>query len=109
MEDTIEICSGCGKMPRAIDHASGSFSCSRCGSRMTTRVHADDYERVAMELDQKFHQLIQKKRVEEAAGSPVEMRPSPKAKAAAKPVRIKPKARAKAPQKAAPAKKSRKK
>ncbi len=80
MEDTIEICSGCGKMPRAIDHASGSFMCSRCGSKTTTSVHADDYERVAMELDQRFHSTIQKQRVEAAASSPVEMKAPAKEK-----------------------------
>ncbi len=84
MEDTIEICSGCGKMPRAIDQAGGSFTCSRCGSRSTTQVHADDYEKVALELDQKFHRGIQKQRVEAAASSPVETRPKPKAATAKK-------------------------
>ncbi|MBU0533114.1 hypothetical protein KKB44_06495 [Candidatus Micrarchaeota archaeon] len=58
MEDTIEICSGCGKMPRPIDRMQGYFICSRCGNRSTIMVTADDYERIAMELDQKFHETI---------------------------------------------------
>lgn len=87
-------------MPRAIDHASGSFMCSRCGSRATTKVHADDYERVAMELDQNFHKLIQKQRVENAASSPVEMRPLPKRKGA-RPAGPAPRAKRKGAKKAA--------
>lgn len=77
MEDTIEICSGCGKMPRAIDHTTGQFICSRCGSRTTMYVTANDYEKVATELDQRFHQNMQKKKIEDAASAPVEL-PSPK-------------------------------
>jgi hypothetical protein len=102
MEDTIEICSGCGKMPRAIDHLSGSFICSRCGNRTTMHVNADNYEKVASELDTRFHQGIQKARVEAAASSPVEASPGKKAPAR-KPTR-------KAPAKKAgkPAKKARK-
>lgn len=65
MEDTIEICSGCGKMPRAIDKMEGYFICSRCGCRSTVMVSADDYERTAMDLDQKFHEkMIQTKTAE---------------------------------------------
>ncbi|MBD3210768.1 hypothetical protein GF318_05285 [Candidatus Micrarchaeota archaeon] len=60
MEDTIEICSGCGKMPRPIDRLQGFFVCSRCGNRSTVTVNTDDYERVAMELDQKFHEKLLK-------------------------------------------------
>ena len=79
MEDTIEICSGCGKMPRAIDHSSGVFVCSRCGNRTTMHVNTDNYEKVAAELDAKFHHHTQKTRVEAAASAPVEMRPKKKA------------------------------
>ena len=32
MEDTIEVCSKCGKMPRAIDLVDGFFRCTRCGN-----------------------------------------------------------------------------
>lgn len=83
MEDTIEICSGCGKMPRAIDNLSGSFTCSRCGNRATMFVTADDYEKVVTELDAKFHHIVQRKRIESAASSPVEMKAG-KAKKTAK-------------------------
>jgi hypothetical protein len=72
MEDTIEICSGCGKMPRAIDNTGGQFLCSRCGNRATMHVTADDYEKVVTDLDQRFHHNIQKKRIEEAASVPLE-------------------------------------
>lgn len=78
MDDTIEICSGCGKMPRAIDHASGAFVCSRCGNRSTMHVNTDNYEKVAAELDSKFHHHTQKARVEAAASAPVEMKPAKK-------------------------------
>lgn len=78
MEDAIEICSGCGKMPRAIDRMSGDFLCSRCGNRITLHVNADNYEKTATELDQKFHMVTQKQRIESAASSPVEMRKTAK-------------------------------
>ena len=75
MEDTIEICSGCGKMPRAMDAMSGSFVCSRCGNSSKVSVKADDYERIASELDRKFHAQTQKTRIEAAADHPVELSP----------------------------------
>lgn len=77
MEDTIDICSGCGKMPRSMDSMSGSFVCSRCGSNSTLSVKADDYERIASELDHKFHTGTQKSRIEAAASHPVELRKKP--------------------------------
>ncbi|MEW6748897.1 MAG: hypothetical protein AB1295_04285 [Candidatus Micrarchaeota archaeon] len=84
MEDTIEICSGCGKMPRAIDLAEGQFMCSRCGCTVTMAVSADEYERVVTELDQRFHMNSQKERIEAAASHPVEMKNNPR-KAVKKP------------------------
>ena len=95
MEDTIEICSGCGKMPRALDNLEGHFICSRCGNRQTMHVSGDNYEKVVTELDGKFHQAAQRKRIEAAASAPVELKkqgkshkPSKK-KAAAKPTKKK--------------------
>jgi hypothetical protein len=100
MEDTIEICSGCGKMPRAIDLLAGHFLCSRCGNRMTMHVSADNYEKVVTELDRKFHMVTQKKRIEAAASAPVELRRKPpKSKAGKKPSKPKKKAAAKKPAK----------
>ena len=84
MEDTIEICSGCGKMPRAIDLAEGYFMCSRCGSTTTMHVSADDYEKVVTELDQRFHMNSQKQRIEAAASHPVEVKKNPGRKKAVK-------------------------
>ena len=84
MEDTIEICSGCGKMPRAIDLAEGYFMCSRCGCTVTMQVSAEEYERVVTELDQRFHMNSQKQRIEAAASHPVEMKSNPGRKSAAK-------------------------
>ncbi|MEW6722913.1 MAG: hypothetical protein AB1324_06650 [Candidatus Micrarchaeota archaeon] len=78
MEDTIEVCTGCGKMPRAMDRSSGAFQCSRCGNRATMSVNTENYEKVATELDAKFHSATQKKRVEDAATHPVDMKPSRK-------------------------------
>jgi len=83
MEDTIEICTGCGKMPRAIDRMSGSFTCSRCGNKETMQVNADSYEKVASELDQKFHTNMLKEKVAAAADSPGYF-PKKKKKTAAK-------------------------
>jgi hypothetical protein len=71
MEDTIEVCSGCGKMPRAIDRMKGYFLCTRCGCRATIHVTSEDYERVVTELDQKFHQKIMKAKVAEVAKEPL--------------------------------------
>jgi len=64
MEDTIEICSGCGKMPRRIDFSEGYYSCSRCHSRATIKVGTNDYERVASELDRHFHERMMKEKAE---------------------------------------------
>jgi hypothetical protein len=58
MEDTIEICSKCGKMPRAIDQASGFFNCTRCGNNQLMSVKADDYETVATELDRDYQERV---------------------------------------------------
>jgi uncharacterized Zn finger protein (UPF0148 family) len=106
MEDTIEVCSGCGKMPRALDRMQGQFTCSRCGNKATIFVTAEDYEKVVTELDSKFHMHAQKKRVEAAASAPVEM---PKRAARAKKTAAKSKAsRTRAP-KSRTGRKSRKK
>lgn len=80
MDNTIEVCSGCGKMPRAIDNLTGSFACSRCGNKTIIPVTASDYEKVVTELDQRFHQNLQAKKIEEASKIPFEMpkRPRPK-------------------------------
>jgi len=71
MEDTIEICSGCGKMPRSLDHAAGSFVCSRCGNRATTHVSSENYEKVVVELDRNFHEKILKVKYQIAAAEPI--------------------------------------
>jgi hypothetical protein len=84
MEDTIEICSGCGKMPRMIDSSNGQFCCSRCGNRTTMHVTAANYETVVTELDQKYHQTSQQKRIEEALSTPVEIS-KPRAKPKSRP------------------------
>lgn len=79
MEDTIEICSGCGKMPRPIDSIGGSFVCSRCGNRSTMFVTGTDYERIVIELDEKFHQALQNKKIQEASKVPIKFK-TPKTK-----------------------------
>jgi hypothetical protein len=63
MEDTIEICSGCGKLPRPIDFLNGQFLCSRCGSAKSQMVHTDHYEETATALDAKFHRGIIESRI----------------------------------------------
>ncbi len=103
MDDTIEICSGCGKMPRAIDLTAGQFMCSRCGNRTTMHVSADNYEKVVTELDRRFHMSTQKARIEAAASAPVEMGRGAKKPAA----KAKRPARKKAPPKKAAKKKKR--
>jgi len=76
MEDTIEICSGCGKMPRSLDHAAGSFVCSRCGNRSTTHVSSDNYEKVVVELDRNFHEKILRVKYQIAAAEPIRAKKS---------------------------------
>lgn len=71
MEDTIEICAGCGKMPRSIDNSNGSFMCSRCGYRATTMVSGEQYEKIVTDLDKKFHERMLKSRFEAVAGEPL--------------------------------------
>ena len=104
MEDTIEICTGCGKMPRSIDNCGGTFVCSRCGNRSTMQVSGDNYEKIVTELDKKFHARILQTNFQAAAKEPViKAKKGAKAKAAKKVAR-KPVKKA-----AAPAKKKKKK
>jgi hypothetical protein len=72
MDDAIEICSGCGKMPRTIDLVEGRFVCTRCGNASTVHVKSDDYEKVATELDAKFHANVLKQKMESVASEPFE-------------------------------------
>jgi hypothetical protein len=81
MDDTIEICSGCGKMPRSIDKMNGYFLCTRCGNRATTEVNAEDYEKTVTELDQRFHDALLKQRIEAAAKEPIRFAKQKQAKA----------------------------
>ncbi len=88
MDDTIEICSGCGKMPRPLDSANGYFICSRCGNRATMVVDGKDYEKIVSDLDQKFHAKVQTDRVTSAMDAPVEIRRKPASVSKKKPVKI---------------------
>jgi phage/plasmid primase-like uncharacterized protein len=83
MDDTIEVCSGCGKMPRPIDQGAGTFVCSRCGNHTTMHVTADNYEKVVSELDRKFHEMILKKKAESVSHEPIAVKPRKAAKKAA--------------------------
>lgn len=117
MEDTIEVCSGCGKMPRPIDFLNGQFLCSRCGNAKTMLVNSDDYEKVVTDLDNRFHSKIIESRVaviKSEGPNPGRKKKKPAKKAAAKKakkpkkkaVKKKPKAKKKAAKK--PSKKARK-
>ncbi len=75
MDDTIEICAGCGKMPRVLDRAAGNFICSRCGGNTTIQVNSDNYEKIVLELDQNFHMNEQHEKIEAAADSVVDLTP----------------------------------
>jgi DNA-directed RNA polymerase subunit RPC12/RpoP len=66
MENAIEICSGCGKMPRSIDTSGGQFVCIRCGNRTTMQVTTEDYEKVVSELDARFHSHVQRQKLASA-------------------------------------------
>jgi len=84
MDDSIEVCSGCGKMPRSFERETGAFVCSRCGNRTTIQVSADNYEKVVSELDHKFHEGILKMKAESVPHEPIVAEaPRPKKKAAA--------------------------
>ena len=71
MEDTIDVCSRCGKMPRSIDLINGFFSCSRCGNNQLIAVKGDAYERVVTELDRKYQENLSKTRLESVEKNPV--------------------------------------
>ncbi|MGV8085679.1 MAG: hypothetical protein ACP5N9_05505 [Candidatus Bilamarchaeum sp.] len=71
MENSLEICNGCGKVPRSLDLSLGSFSCSRCGHNQTIQVNSDEYERVIFNLEQAFHQKIIKEKLEYAMSIPI--------------------------------------
>lgn len=71
MENCLEICNGCGKVPRSLDLSLGSFSCSRCGHDKTITVNSDEFERVTFNLDQSFHQSLMQKRLATAMSSPI--------------------------------------
>ncbi|MBI5047286.1 hypothetical protein HZC07_06170 [Candidatus Micrarchaeota archaeon] len=71
MEDALEICSGCGKMPRPLDSMSGNYICSRCGSHTTMQVSSEKYEETVMELDRRFQALVLKKKVDSAKHVPI--------------------------------------
>lgn len=64
MEDTIEVCSKCGKMPRAIDLVNGFFRCTRCSNNQLMAVSGDDYEKVVTELDARYQERVAQKRLE---------------------------------------------
>lgn len=109
MEDTIEICSGCGKIPRILDRSSGFFVCSRCNNRSTIYVKTEEYEKVATELDRLFHENLLKKKQDEVKSEPIVLE-EPRTKRSRKKPASKPKTKAKAPsKKAKTAKKSRRK
>jgi len=71
MEDTIEVCTGCGKMPRQMDYTQGFFLCSRCGGRSTMYVNSDEYEKVVSELDARFHAGLMKAKVDSIVDVPL--------------------------------------
>jgi len=78
MEDTIEICSGCGKIPRIMDRSSGFFICSRCNNRSTIYVKTDEYEKTVTELDRQFHENLLRKKHDEIKSEPIVLEPAPK-------------------------------
>lgn len=71
MDDAIEICSGCGKLPRSIDMAQGHFSCSRCGNTNTIHVTSLDFEKVSEDLDARFHSRMLKQKFAAASSEPI--------------------------------------
>ena len=80
MDESIEICSGCGKMPRMTDKMSGTFTCPRCGGTQTMLVTTEKYEETALQLDQRFHQGMMQKNIQEVSKQPIKMRSKKKAK-----------------------------
>ena len=123
VEDLLEICARCGKMPRSIDFdiGTGEFRCTRCGNSELMVVSSSDYERVVAELEDKFTRQAIKRRAPDpgyaepempelhhpatAAPKPARKVSKPKPKKKAPKARTTKKARAK---KAAPKKKAKK-
>lgn len=64
MEDTIQVCSKCGKMPRVIEQELGFFICSRCGNKELVSLKTEEYERVVIELDRNYQDSVSKQRIE---------------------------------------------
>jgi hypothetical protein len=71
MDDAIEICSGCGKLPRSLDRLTGSFVCTRCGNNTTIEVSSDNYEKIVSDLDSNFHSRLLKKKLAAASSEPI--------------------------------------
>ncbi len=71
MEDTIEICGGCGKMPRDTELSCGNFSCTRCGYDKMMLVNSDEFDRIIAELDRRFTEEVFRKRVEDVLNTEV--------------------------------------
>jgi len=71
MDDAIEICSGCGKLPRSLDRLTGSFVCTRCGNNTTIEVSSENYEKVVSDLDANFHSRLLKQKLAVASSEPI--------------------------------------
>jgi predicted RNA-binding Zn-ribbon protein involved in translation (DUF1610 family) len=74
MENAIEVCSGCGKLPRSVDTLSGHFVCTRCGNRTTIQVTATEYEKVVSGLDASFHARMLTQKLASVKSEPIVVR-----------------------------------
>ncbi len=56
VDDIIEVCSRCGKVPRSIDFdpGTGQFHCSRCGNAELRMVNSEDFEEIISALEDRF-------------------------------------------------------
>ena len=69
-EDTLDVCSNCGKMPRGIDLVNGAFKCIRCGNSQLLAVRDQEYESVVTELDRKYQSELAREKLDAAKSMP---------------------------------------
>ncbi|MBI5223125.1 hypothetical protein HY990_01755 [Candidatus Micrarchaeota archaeon] len=63
-EDTIEVCGGCGKLPRQSEHDYlGIFSCPRCGHNSKLILSSSIYHETVSGLEARFQEIQNRARL----------------------------------------------
>jgi hypothetical protein len=71
-EDVIEVCGGCGKLPREGELQNGNFSCTRCGHAKLLQVTSAEFDLIVPELDRTFLQSMIKRKMDDVFSLPLE-------------------------------------